>query len=120
VGIGAGDADAAGFERLAERIQYRPLELRKLVEEQHAEVREADLARTNAQAPADQRRHRGAMMRRSERPATADLAPAELARDRGDHRYFERFAWLERRQDARKASGEQRLARAGRAAHQQI
>ena len=120
VGVGAGDADAAGLERLAKRIEHRALEFGKLVEEQDAEVREADLARADAQAAADQRRHRRAVVRRPERPPAPDLAAAELARDRGDHRHFERFGRLQRRQDARKAGGEQRLARARRAAHQQI
>ena len=110
----------AGLERLAQRIEHRPLELGQLVEEQHAEMREADLARPDAQAAADQRRHRRAVVRRAERPAAADLAAAELARDRRDHRHFERLGRLQRRQDARQAGGEQRLARARRPAHQQI
>ena len=120
VGVGAGDADASGLERLAQRIEHRALEFRQLVEEQDAEVREADLARADAQAAADQRRHRGAVVRRAERPAAPDLAAAELAGDRRDHRDFERFGRLERRKNARKARGEQRLARARRTAHQQI
>jgi hypothetical protein len=28
MGIGAGDGDPAGFDRLAQRIEHRPLELR--------------------------------------------------------------------------------------------
>ena len=59
-------------------------------------------------------------MRRAEWPLATDLAAAELARDRGDHRYFQRLAWLQRREDARKTCGEQRLARARGTAHQQI
>ena len=39
-------------------------------------MREADLARPDAQAAADQRRHRGAVVRRAERPAAADPAAA--------------------------------------------
>ena len=46
--IGAGHADAAGFERLTQRIEHGALEFRKLVEEQDAEVGEADLARPHA------------------------------------------------------------------------
>src|SRR5205085_2276581 len=119
-GVGPGDADASGFQRLAKGIKDRPLEFGKLIEEQHAEVRHADLARSNAKAAADQCRHRGAVMRRAERAAAADLAATELARNRRDHRYFQRFARLERRQDARKTCREQRLARSRWAAHQQI
>ena len=92
VGVGAGDADVAGLERLAQRIEHRPLEFGQFVEEQDAEMREADLARPDPQPAADQRRHRGAVMRRAERPAAPDLAAVELARDRGDHRHFERLA----------------------------
>ena len=68
VRVGAGDADVAGLQRLAERIQHRALELGEFVEEQHAEVREADLAGPDAEPAADQRRHRRAMVRRAERP----------------------------------------------------
>ena len=57
--VGARHADASGFERLAQRIEHRALEFRKLVEKQHAEVREADLAGPNTQTATDQRRHRG-------------------------------------------------------------
>ena len=45
VRIGACDADRPGLERLAQRIEHRALKFRELVEEQHAEMREADLAR---------------------------------------------------------------------------
>ena len=120
VGVCARNADAAGLERLTKRIEHWTLELGQFVEEQHAEVREADLARTDPQAAADQRRHRGTMVRRAERPAAPDPATAKLARDRRHHRDFKRLARLQRRQDARKARSKQRLARAGRSAHQQI
>jgi hypothetical protein len=92
----------------------------ELVEEQHAEVRQADLARADLQPAADQRRHRGAVVRRPERTPAANPSAVQLARDRGDHRHFERLAGLQRRKDAGKTCGEQRLARARRAAHQQI
>src|SRR5438477_9938878 len=68
VAIGPRDADATGLERLAERVEYRALELRQLVQEQHAKVREANLAGTDAQTAANERRHRGAMVRSAERP----------------------------------------------------
>jgi hypothetical protein len=53
MGIGTSDADAPGLERLAKRIEDRALKFRKLVEEQHAEVREADLAGADTKAAAD-------------------------------------------------------------------
>ncbi|MNT50589.1 hypothetical protein D3C72_1875150 [compost metagenome] len=54
---GAGDGDAAGFQRLAQDFQHSAVELRQFVEEQHAVVRQRDLARARVAAAAD---HRGA------------------------------------------------------------
>jgi hypothetical protein len=51
VGVGTGDADLAGFERLAERIEHLALEFGQFVEEQDAEVRQADLARPDLKSP---------------------------------------------------------------------
>ena len=42
--IGARDGDFAGLERLAQRIENLRLEFRKLVEKQHAVMRELELA----------------------------------------------------------------------------
>ena len=38
------DGDETVLERLAQRLEHRPLELRQLVEEEHAPVSEAHLA----------------------------------------------------------------------------
>lgn len=54
---GARDADFAGFERLTQRIECLALELRQFIEEQHAEMREADLTGPRLRAAADKRRH---------------------------------------------------------------
>ena len=43
--IGAGKPDLPGFHRLADTLQNRALELGELIEEEHAVVRERDLAR---------------------------------------------------------------------------
>ena len=120
VGIGTRHADLAGLERLAQRIEHRALEFGKLVEEQHAEMRQADLARTHFQAAPDQGRHRRRMMRASERPPSQHPSAVQFPRDRGDHRHFERFCGFKRRQYPRQAGSEQRLARARRPAHQEI
>ena len=53
---GAGDRHRAVFERLAQRLERPTVELRHLVEEQHAVVREADLAGPRERAAADERR----------------------------------------------------------------
>ena len=52
----ARDRDDAVLERLPQRLERRPLELRQLVEQQDAVVREARLARPRAGAAADDRR----------------------------------------------------------------
>lgn len=70
--IGAGDRHFAGFQRLAQRIEHGPLKFRQFVEEQHAQMRHADLARPRLQTAADQRCHRRAMMGVAERPRPAD------------------------------------------------
>ena len=51
--------DDAVLEWLPERLQHRARELGQLVQEEHAEVRERDLARTRARAAAHDRRRRG-------------------------------------------------------------
>jgi hypothetical protein len=94
VGVRSSHAHVARLERLPQRIQDGPLKLRKLVEEQDAEMGEADLAGPDAQSSADQSRHGRAMVGRPERPPAPDLSAIELARNRRDHRDFERFAGL--------------------------
>ena len=108
------------FERLAQRVEHRRLEFGKLVEKQHAVMRERNLAGLGAQAPADQRRHAGRMMRATERPPVGERALGDLARHGGDHRDFEQLAGRERRQDRGQPRRQHRLAGAGRADHQQI
>src|SRR5690606_7271934 len=84
MGVGARDADFARLQRLAQRIEHAALEFGKLVEEEDAEMREADLARAHAQPAADERGHRRRMMGRAEW-TRADEAPAlERSRDRCD------------------------------------
>ena len=75
------DADVSGFQRLPERVEGSALELGKLVEKQYAQMRKADLAWADAQPTANEGRHGCAVVRRSIRPAPADLATAKLARD---------------------------------------
>ena len=52
----ADDRDAAVLDRLAQRLERRARELGELVEEQHAVVREHDLADPAAPRAADQAR----------------------------------------------------------------
>lgn len=48
--VGPGNDDLAAFQRLAQDLQDLALELRQFVEEQHALVRQGDLARLRAAA----------------------------------------------------------------------
>ena len=81
---------------------------------------ERNLAGPGVHAAADQRRHRRRMMRRAKRAPVGQRAAGQMAGDRMDHRDFQQFARVQRRQDRRQALGEHRLAGARRAAHQQV
>lgn len=118
--VGPRDADGAGLQRLAQRIEHRALELRQFIQEQHAQVGETHLPRPDAKAPAHQRGHRGRVMRRPVGPRPRHPAARERACDRSDHRDLQRLAGIKRREDAGKAGREQRLARTRRAHHQQV
>src|SRR3546814_17987325 len=83
-------------------------------------MRETDLARPHTQPAADERGHRGRMMGAAERAGADEAATLEPARDRGDHRYFERLGRREVGKDARHARRHQRLAGAGRSRHHQL
>ena len=61
------DRDPALLQRLAQRLQRGPVELGQLVEEEHAVVREGDLARRHPRPAADERRVRGGVVGRAER-----------------------------------------------------
>ena len=84
MGIGAGDIDLPGLERLAQRIEHRVLEFGQFVEEQHAQMRKADLARAHLQSAAGERCHARRMVRGAERarPGIALRRCAPPARDR--------------------------------------
>ena len=120
VRVRPGNADVPGFEGLPQRIEHRALELRKLVEEQHSEMRQADLAGTDSQTASDECRHRRAMVRRTERAPPHHLSAFELSRDRSDHGNLQRFSRLKRRENPRQAGCQQRLPGSGRAAHQHV
>jgi len=103
VAVGARDLDLAGLERLPQRIQHRPLEFGQFVEEQHAQMREADLARPHLEPAPDQSRHRRRMMRAAERPRARQPAAVERSGDARHHRHLERFGRRQVRQDAGQA-----------------
>ena len=64
----ARDRHAPFLERLAQHLEHVAAELEHLVEEQHAVMREADLAGPRLRPAADQRGVRDRVMRRAKRP----------------------------------------------------
>src|SRR6266545_6246199 len=89
---GARDGDVAVLERLAERLERGPRELRELVEEEHAVVREARLPGSRPGPAADDRRRRGAVVRRPERRPRHEWMPRlEQPGHRVDARDLERL-----------------------------
>ena len=79
---GARDGDAARFERLAQHLEHVAAEFRQLVEEEHAVVRERDLARARRRAAAHERHAGGGVVRRAER-AHAEALRRETRPARG-------------------------------------
>ena len=69
------------------------LELRQFVEEQHALMRERNLAGFCAHAAAGQRRHARGMMRGCGTAACGQRAVADFTGNRGDHRDFQKLRY---------------------------
>ena len=119
MGVGAGHGHAAALQRLAQRLQRGAMELRQLVEEQHAVMGERHLARPGARAAADQRLQGRRMMRIAEacgagRACRRRVSPASERTMVASSA----SSGFERRQHAGQARRQHRLARAGRADHQ--
>ena len=64
---GARNGDDVFFQRLAHHLQRSAVEFRQLIQEQHAVVRQADLARARIAAAADQPGVADGVMRAAER-----------------------------------------------------
>lgn len=101
MGVGAGQIDDAGLQRLTQRLDGVARELRKFVEEQHAEVGQRNFAGPGPPAAADQRRHRRRMVGRAERPPRTDAATGQQPGKAVDHADFEHLARLQLRQQPR-------------------
>ncbi len=80
------DRDAALLERLAERLEHVPVELRQLVEEQDAVVGQGHFAGRQARAAADHARVGDRVVRRPERRPADEAGHRSLRRDRVDDR----------------------------------
>lgn len=120
VRVGAGDHDFAGFDGLAQGFEHGAGEFGQFVEKKDAVMGEADLAGFRAAPAADNGRHGGGVMRGAEGAGAADAAFGEKARERVDHRGFERFDGGERRQDGGEAGGEHGFAGTRRAHKEEV
>ncbi len=120
MGIGARNHGGTRFDGLTQRIQNGAREFRQLVQEEHAQMREADLAGFDFQPAADERGHRGRMMRAPEWARARNRAVLELAGETVDHGNFERLARIQRRQQSRQPARQHRLARARRSDHEHV
>ena len=113
---GAADGHLAVFERLAQDFERGAFELRQFVEEEHAVVREADLARLGIGAAADESGVADRVVRRAEGPPAEERRIRRKQSEHGvDLAGLERLLLGHRRQDARHALREHALAGAGRA-----
>ena len=120
VRIGARNIDPACLERLSQRIEHGTLEFRKFIEEQDAEMREADLAWLDPQPSASERCHARRMVRRAKRTGAADTPFFQRSGHGLHHADLQCFRRRKRRENAGKAAGQKALARAGRPDHQQV
>jgi hypothetical protein len=96
-------------------------ELRHLVQEEHAPVRQADLARPRPLPATDQPRVRDRVMRRAKRSVADQRHVAgEHAGHRVDARDVQRLGGGHARQDRGQRARKERLTRARRARHQDV
>src|SRR6185436_11018913 len=113
--------DDAVLEWLAQRLEHRARELRKLVEKKHASMGEADLPGPRHRPAADDRGRGCAVVRRPEgRRLDEPRARSERAGDGVDARHLERLLLGQRREDGREPPPEHRLARPGRTGKEEV
>ena len=115
------DRHLAVLQRLPQAFEGGETELRKLVEEQHAEMSETDLSGARGAAAADQPRRRDRVMR-GPKGALGDKRNIRR-KESGyavDARDLDRLGAREHRHDARETPGEHGLAGARRPAHEYV
>jgi hypothetical protein len=100
----------AVFEGLTQRLEDVSREFGQLVEEQDAVVGQGHLARRHPRPAADHRSVGKRVVRRSHRCASAEAADRTLAGNRRDDRGRQGLSIVERRQESRNGSREERLA----------
>ena len=109
------------LQRLPQHFQHRAVELRQLVEEEDAAMRERDFAGPRPcpppTSPACETVWCGA---RKGRWRTKAISRPSMPADAVDARHFERLVGRQARQDGGQRAGQQRLAAARRAGHDDV
>ncbi len=116
---GAGDVNRTGLQWLTQHLQYLTIELRQLIQKQHAMMCLADFTGAWLAAAANQRRSGCTVMGRAKgagRPGAQRRAVA----DRLNRRDLECFLLRKWRQNAGQTAGQQGLAGSGWPEQQQI
>ncbi len=119
--LGAADGDDLVFDGLAQHFQDARAELGQLIQEEHAAVRQRDLAGVRPVAAAHQPGVADGVVRGAE-GAVADQRHIrrELVGHGVDARHIQGFVDGHARQDARQGARQQGLAGAGRTDHQDV
>lgn len=111
----------ARFERLAQDLETSAMKLGQLVEEQHAVVRQADLAGRRRGAAADHAGIADRVVRIAEWPRHEKrFVGPQPSQGTVDARRFQALAGVQGRQDSRQPSRQHRLAGPGTADHQHV
>ncbi len=117
----AGDCDRSVLERLPQGLEGRAVELRELVQEEDAPMRERRFAGTRTGASADDRSRRRRVVGGAERrPVDERPSSGQQAGDRVNAGHLERLLDRKLREDARKPASEHRLPCPGRARKQKV
>ncbi len=118
--LAAHDRHVPVLQRLAQRLESRAVELRQLVEEEDAVVREARLARPRQRSSADEPGGGDRVVRRPERALPYQSVAVVAPDDAVDAGHGDRLVGCQRGEDRRHATGEHRLAGAGRSGQQDV
>src|SRR6185295_17167704 len=119
-GAGPDDGDEALFERLAERLESVAAELRQLVQEEHAVVRQARLPRPRGGSSSDHADRARSRVRAAERTLEKQAGRRLVGGERPDLRHLDRLGRRERRKQPWQTAREHRLTGAWRAEEEEV
>ena len=111
--------DVAALQRFAQHLEHGAIELRQLVQEQHAVVRKRNLAWSRASAAADEGDGRRRVMWRAKRSSPPALESKAVQRQGTDRRRLDGFVLVEFRQQPGQPLRQHALAAARRTDQQQ-